>query len=619
MSNPFRKFFKPGLELIRGTRFVSFLFIGISILIGAGILWAANLYYNIDTGQIVMEEVQNVTKDLIISGANQALKFTGGTNYFVGFTAPTTVTTTKTYVLPQHGIAPPSADYVLTYQAGDQLTWKSVTSTGAGVGTITAVGNVTSGAAFTSDGTQGTSLWFYDASGRGQLTIADLTAVRTYTLPDTSGTVAVTSTAPITLSAAGVIGLTTPLAITYGGTGTTTSPIAGAIAYGTGSTYAFSGAGTLGQALVSGGTGTPTWFAPTAGSVIFAGAGGVLSQDNANFYWATTTGRLGIGTSTPAYPLDVNGGIRGTQLRINGAGAGDVVFNAPNISSDTAYTWPISVGTDNYVLTTDGSGGLTWESVTGVGAVTGSGEANRLARWTSASNIATSSIIDNYTGDALTIAVTTGDITIANNLTVSGTGGVTAKLFTGPSDATTTIGSLNNQNIYLDPNGTGKIIIASGDYIKTAAGYEIGKTDTEILREMIPILGFDLPPQTASTSYVTISRTLENYPFVATTTGTTRVHKFVIRYVDDLPTASTSDWRVYNVTDGTTTATFTVAGTDEADFATAKGKTQIVETSIPGGPGNDKKWRLDVKIPSAQSGKKIRVFEVFLAAYDKIQ
>ena len=619
MSNPFRKFFKPGLELIRGTRFVSFLFIGISILIAAGILWAANLYYNIDTGQIVMEEVQNVTKDLIISGANQALKFTGGTNYFVGFTAPTTVTTTKTYVLPQHGIAPPSADYVLTYQAGDQLTWKSVTSTGAGVGTITAVGNVTSGAAFTSDGTQGTSLWFYDASGRGQLTIADLTAVRTYTLPDTSGTVAVTSTAPITLSAAGVIGLTTPLAITYGGTGTTTSPIAGAIAYGTGSTYAFSGAGTLGQALVSGGTGTPTWFAPTAGSVIFAGAGGVLSQDNANFYWATTTGRLGIGTSTPAYPLDVNGGIRGTQLRINGAGAGDVVFNAPNISSDTAYTWPISVGTDNYVLTTNGSGGLSWQNVTGTGAVTGTGEANRLARWTSASNLATSSIVDNYTGTALTIG-STGTTTIAYNLIVSGSGGVTSALYTGTSavtytsGATTTISSAGSADIILDP-ASGKITLGTTDYIRTASGYEIGKVDTLILREMIPIFGFDLPAQTASTSYVTLSRTLDNYPFVAAATGTTRVHKFVIRYVDDLPTASTSDWRIYNVTDSTTTATFTLPGSNDSTLT--RGQTQIVTPSptIP----TDKAWRLDVKIPTAQSGKIIRVFQIFLAAYDQIQ
>jgi hypothetical protein len=42
-----------------------------------------------------------------------------------------------------------------------------------------------------------------------------LTANRTITFPDLSGTVAVSSTAPITLSSTGVIGLTTPLAISY--------------------------------------------------------------------------------------------------------------------------------------------------------------------------------------------------------------------------------------------------------------------------------------------------------------------------------------------------------------------------------------------------------------------
>ena len=557
MSNPFRKFFKPGLELIRGTRFVSFLFIGISILIAAGILWAANLYYNIDTGQIVMEEVQNVTKDLIISGANQALKFTGGTNYFVGFTAPTTVTTTKTYVLPQHGIAPPSADYVLTWQSGDQLTWKMATSV-AGVGDITDVGDVSSGAAFTSGGT-GTSLWFHSGSYTGQLIQGTLTGSRTYTLPDLTGTVA------------------------------------------------------LAQA---GGLGT--------GPVLFGNNG--LIATSSNFFWDISNGRLAIGTSTAGYPLDVLGAIRsgrtGTAGQIiisNNSGYG-LIFqaNASMVATNT-YNWPVDYGTSNFVLTTNGSGGLSWQNVTGTGAVIGTGEANRLARWTSASNLATSSIVDNYTGTALTIG-STGTTTIAYNLIVSGSGGVTSALYTGTSavtytsGATTTISSAGSADIILDP-ASGKITLGTTDYIRTASGYEIGKVDTLILREMIPIFGFDLPAQTASTSYVTLSRTLDNYPFVAAATGTTRVHKFVIRYVDDLPTASTSDWRIYNVTDSTTTATFTLPGSNDSTLT--RGQTQIVTPSptIP----TDKAWRLDVKIPTAQSGKIIRVFQIFLAAYDQIQ
>jgi hypothetical protein len=40
----------------------------------------------------------------------------------------------------------------------------------------------------------------------------------------------------------------------------------------------------------------------TAGSVVFAGTAGILSQNNANFFWDDTNKRLGIGV-TPAFPL----------------------------------------------------------------------------------------------------------------------------------------------------------------------------------------------------------------------------------------------------------------------------------------------------------------------------
>ncbi len=56
---------------------------------------------------------------------------------------------------------------------------------------------------------------------------------------------------------------------------------------------------------ISGNTITPDGF--TLGSVVFSGVGGVLSQDNANFFYDNTTNRLGLGTSTPAVVLDVYG------------------------------------------------------------------------------------------------------------------------------------------------------------------------------------------------------------------------------------------------------------------------------------------------------------------------
>jgi hypothetical protein len=53
------------------------------------------------------------------------------------------------------------------------------------------------------------------------------------------------------------------VAIAQGGTNGTATPTAGAVAYGTGTAYAFTSAGTSGQVLTSAGSGTPTWTTPT--------------------------------------------------------------------------------------------------------------------------------------------------------------------------------------------------------------------------------------------------------------------------------------------------------------------------------------------------------------------
>ena len=44
----------------------------------------------------------------------------------------------------------------------------------------------------------------------------------------------------------------------------------------------------------------------TAGSVLFAGASGVLAQDNANFFWDDTNNKLGLGTTSPVHMLELN-------------------------------------------------------------------------------------------------------------------------------------------------------------------------------------------------------------------------------------------------------------------------------------------------------------------------
>jgi hypothetical protein len=66
-------------------------------------------------------------------------------------------------------------------------------------------------------------------------------------------------------------------------------------------------------------TGLPYFPTLTAGSVLFAGSGGLLSQDNANFFWDDGTNRLGIGTTSPSATLDLARGsaVNGT-LVVNG-------------------------------------------------------------------------------------------------------------------------------------------------------------------------------------------------------------------------------------------------------------------------------------------------------------
>jgi hypothetical protein len=51
----------------------------------------------------------------------------------------------------------------------------------------------------------------------------------------------------------------------------------------------------------------------TPGSVIFAGSSGTLTQDNSEFFWDDTNHRLGIGTATPAAPLDIEASVTATS------------------------------------------------------------------------------------------------------------------------------------------------------------------------------------------------------------------------------------------------------------------------------------------------------------------
>ena len=87
--------------------------------------------------------------------------------------------------------------------------------------------------------------------------------------------------------------------------------------------------------VANGGTGTSTAF--TTGSVVFAGASGTYTQDNANFFWDDTNNRLGIGNTSPSQKLNVSG-----TVHITGAGT------FPTTSEGIEIV-PAAAGGDNYI------------------------------------------------------------------------------------------------------------------------------------------------------------------------------------------------------------------------------------------------------------------------------
>jgi hypothetical protein len=94
--------------------------------------------------------------------------------------------------------------------------------------------------------------------------------------------------------------------IANGGTNGTASPTSGAVAYGTGTAYAFTSAGTAGQVLTSNGGAAPTWAVAAAGAT-----GGSTDQ----IFWEngqTTTANYTISAGKNAGtfgPVAVNSGV----------------------------------------------------------------------------------------------------------------------------------------------------------------------------------------------------------------------------------------------------------------------------------------------------------------------
>ncbi len=74
------------------------------------------------------------------------------------------------------------------------------------------------------------------------------------------------------------------------------------------------------------------------GSILFAGDNGLISQDNSNLFWDNTNKRLGIGTSSPQYTLDLVGTLRAGNTTLQGGSLMWWAVSNPSIYNDYAYS-----------------------------------------------------------------------------------------------------------------------------------------------------------------------------------------------------------------------------------------------------------------------------------------
>ena len=225
------------------------------------------------------------------------------------------------------------------------------------------------------------------------------------------------------------------VAIANGGTNGTATPTAGAIAYGSGTAYAFTSAGTSGQVLTSAGAGTPTWSAPTAVTTVTddTTTNGTRYPLFANQTSGTITNEY---TSSTKLQFNPSTGIF-TATGFSGSGAG--LTSIPNSalvnSSITVGSTAISLGSSATTI----AGLTSVTSTTFVGALTGNASSATTA--TTATNATNIAITDNTSTNAVYYPVFVSNSSGNNAATTSST-----KLKYNPST-----GALYVSTIYIAP------------------------------------------------------------------------------------------------------------------------------------------------------------------------
>lgn len=305
----------------------------------------------------------------------------------------------------------------------------------------------------------------------------------------------------------GVLGEYTLVPLTVGGTNANLTASNGGIVYSTASAMAIlSGTATANQVLLSGSSTTPAWSTATYPATTTINQLLYSSSANVIAGLATANGGMmnasssGVPSMTVSPTLGVQQTTRGSLILANtAAGAFPATIQSSNsATSATTLTLPEDNGTSGFVLSTNGSGVLSWVSVGGTGTVTSVSFTGGLI-----------SVANPTTTAALTVAGTSGGIpyfssastwassaALAANAIVLGGGA-------GTAPATTTTGTGVVTALGLSVNGSGAIALTTSPTFVT------------------PVLGAATGTSLTTTGVVTASAVAPGYTTTATAAGTT--------------------------------------------------------------------------------------------------